>query len=43
MLPLNPWLSDLESEAIEILREGMATAARPVMLYSGIEHLIQAP
>ena len=29
-----PWLSALESEAIEILREGIATAARPVMLYS---------
>ena len=29
-----PWLSFLESEAIEIIREGIATAARPVMLYS---------
>ncbi len=29
-----PWLSSLESEAIEIIREGIATAARPVMLYS---------
>ena len=28
------WLSALESEAIEIIREGTATAARPVMLYS---------
>ena len=28
------WLSSLESEAIEILREGAAAAARPVMLYS---------
>ena len=28
------WLSALESEAIEIIREGIATAARPVMLYS---------
>ncbi|MDE0074181.1 MAG: sulfate adenylyltransferase subunit CysD [Gammaproteobacteria bacterium] len=28
------WLSALESEAIEIIREGAATAARPVMLYS---------
>ena len=28
------WLSSLESEAIEIIREGIATAARPVMLYS---------
>ena len=28
------WLSALESEAIEIMREGIATAARPVMLYS---------
>jgi len=27
-------LASLESEAIEILREGVATAARPVMLYS---------
>ena len=31
---LNPWLSALESEAVEIIREGVATAARPVMLYS---------
>ena len=29
-----PWLSALESEAIEIMREGIAAAARPVMLYS---------
>ena len=29
-----PWLSALESEAIEIMREGIAVAARPVMLYS---------
>ena len=29
-----PWLSALESEAIEIVREGIAAAARPVMLYS---------
>jgi len=28
------WLSSLESEAIEIIREGIAGAARPVMLYS---------
>ncbi|MCY4571768.1 MAG: sulfate adenylyltransferase subunit CysD [Gemmatimonadetes bacterium] len=28
------WLSALESEAIEIIREGIANAARPVMLYS---------
>ena len=28
------WLSSLESEAIEIIREGTATATRPVMLYS---------
>lgn len=28
------WLTALESEAIEILREGVASAARPVMLYS---------
>ncbi|MXY31746.1 MAG: sulfate adenylyltransferase subunit CysD [Gammaproteobacteria bacterium] len=28
------WLSALESEAIEIIREGAVTAARPVMLYS---------
>ena len=28
------WLSALESEAIEIIREGVATAARPLMLYS---------
>src|SRR5678815_1305057 len=26
--------SDLESESIEIMREGTATAAKPVMLYS---------
>lgn len=30
----SPWLSSLESEAIEIIREGVAAAARPVMLYS---------
>ena len=29
-----PILGTLESEAIEILREGLATAERPVMLYS---------
>ncbi len=29
-----PCLSSLESEAIEIIREGIATALRPVMLYS---------
>ena len=29
-----PWLSSLESEAVEIVREGVAAAARPVMLYS---------
>ena len=28
------WLSSLESEAIEIIREGIATANRPVLLYS---------
>ena len=28
------WLSTLESEAIEIIREGIAAATRPVMLYS---------
>lgn len=28
------WPASLESEAIEILREGVAAAARPVMLYS---------
>lgn len=28
------WLSSLESEAIEIIREGIAGAVRPVMLYS---------
>ncbi len=28
------WLSALESEAIEIIREGVAAAARPTMLYS---------
>ena len=28
------WLSTLESEAVEIIREGVATAERPVMLYS---------
>ena len=31
---MSSWLSALESEAIEIIREGVATAARPVMLYS---------
>ena len=30
----NPWLAALESEAIEIIREGIAPAVRPVMLYS---------
>ena len=30
----NPWLAALESEAIEIIREGIAAANRPVMLYS---------
>lgn len=30
----NPWLAALESEAIEIIREGIAAAVRPVMLYS---------
>ena len=28
------WLSTLESEAVEIIREGVATGTRPVMLYS---------
>ncbi|MCY3940797.1 MAG: sulfate adenylyltransferase subunit CysD [Gammaproteobacteria bacterium] len=28
------WLTELESEAIEIIREAVAAAARPVMLYS---------
>ena len=28
------WLSTLESEAVEIIREGVATGKRPVMLYS---------
>ncbi len=28
------WLASLESEAIEIIREGVATGVRPVMLYS---------
>ena len=28
------WLASLESEAIEIVREGIAAATRPVMLYS---------
>ena len=28
------WLSTLESEAVEIIREGVAAATRPVMLYS---------
>ena len=31
---MSGWLASLESEAIAILREGVATAARPVMLYS---------
>lgn len=31
---MSSWLSSLESEAIEIIREGVAAAARPVMLYS---------
>ncbi len=30
----SPWLAELESEAIEIFREGVATAQRPVMMYS---------
>ncbi len=30
----NSWLSSLESEAVEIIREGVANAVRPVMLYS---------
>ncbi len=30
----NSWLSSLESEAIEIIREGVANAVRPVMLHS---------
>lgn len=30
----SPWLSTLESEAVEIIREGVAAATRPVMLYS---------
>ena len=29
-----PWLRALESEAVEIIREGVAAALRPVMLYS---------
>lgn len=29
-----PWLAALESEAIEIIREGIASATRPVMLHS---------
>ena len=32
--PFDAWLAELEAEAIEILREGVAVAARPVMLYS---------
>ena len=32
--PSDAWLSSLESEAVEILREGVAAASRPVMLYS---------
>ena len=32
--PSDVWLSSLESEAVEILREGVAAASRPVMLYS---------
>ena len=31
---MTPWLSDLEAEAIEILRESVARARRPVMTYS---------
>ncbi len=31
---MSSWLPSLESEAIEIIREGVASAARPVMLYS---------
>ena len=27
--PTSPWLNELEAEAIEILREGVAAAARP--------------
>ena len=34
MKQADPWLSSLESEAVEIVREGVAAAARPVMLYS---------
>ena len=34
VLPTRPWLAALESEAIEIIREGVASAARPVMLHS---------
>ncbi len=30
----NSWHSSLESEAVEIIREGVANAVRPVMLYS---------
>ena len=30
----SPWLSTLESEAVEVIREGVAAATRPVMLYS---------
>lgn len=32
--PRNPRLSELESEAVGIIREAVAVAARPVMLYS---------
>lgn len=32
--PSGAWLASLESEAIEILREGVAAAVRPVLLYS---------
>ena len=31
---MTPWLAELEAEAIEILREGVARARRPVMTYS---------
>ena len=34
LLRPSPRLSDLESEAVEIVREGIAAAVRPVMLYS---------
>ncbi len=32
--PPSAWLAALESEAVEIIREGVAAAVRPVMLYS---------